>query len=346
MISFHKTVSLALAISFLGSAVLSAGDPDESPFTLIPFMKVFDPTGRENSLWKAENANTGIGFTTYQGITTLSGSDPTLSWCAMYRPIAVNLTQHPILQINVLSVSKQWYLILTGKQFEGGYLRLIESKDTGLFSFDLYKLANLSGPQKFEVKLGISDPEGKPLTKEKMIFDMLAFTARPDAGVSDGGAPSVKKAAKSKAKNDGAFYIFDPSAENGDDWHENAKDGPEEVRFQVRDGVAVVKGAIAGRNWGAVHREVAVNLKRLSTLEVHVLGVSKRWYLILSHPKLPNGFVRLIETDQTGTFRFNIPKETGLEGIQVFDLQLGVSAPENPTVKGEWVSFDLLRFVK
>lgn len=346
MPAFFRKLSAAVLAMSLGFA-FQAGAADEtaSPFSLIPFLKVYDPTGQDSGVWKKENDKAEIGFSTYRGITTLEASDPERPWSAMYRPVSVNLDQHPILEIGVLSVSKQWYLILAGDQFDGGYTRLIESKDTGSFSFDIPKLTGLKGQQKFEVKIGVSDPEGTPLSGEKVVFDKLAFVARPD-GASEQAAkvPAAKK--RFKPRKDGSFYVFDPSNENLDQWQEAAKDGPEEVRFDVHDGVAVVKGAIAERNWGAVHREVAVNLKRLPVLEIHVPACSKRWYLILANPRLPNGYVRLIETDKPGTYRFNIPKETGLEDIQVFDLQVGVSTPDSPSVKGEWMSFDTLRFCR
>ena len=91
---------------------------------------------------------------------------------------------------------------------------------------------------------------------------------------------------------------------------------------------------------------MTVDLDARPTLKVNVLSCSKGWFLLVAHPRLSGGYVRLIETDKPGPYEFNIPKLTGLSGPQNFEVQIGVSDPGGVSIKGQNLVFETVRFKK
>src|SRR3989344_5355791 len=174
---YHRAIFSSVFFSMIGFATLSAAP---SSVTEIPFFKLYKPGESQNLMnsWKVEDAGLKMQFRQFEGIATLQSEKNGRPWGAVYQTAALNIDQYPILQIHVLSATKYWYLILSGPQFSGGYIRLTETKETGLFNFDIPKLTGLSGNQKFDVKIGVSDPTGEPLTDEKVTFDRFLFLSR------------------------------------------------------------------------------------------------------------------------------------------------------------------------
>lgn len=312
-----------------------------------PFFKVHDPSGSDEKHWKKEYEDSDLRFQNFDGVSTLECFRCEKPWNSLYREVTVNLSRLPVLQIRVLASSKHWFLIVEGSQFPNGFLRLTETGDSGLFTFDIAKLSGLSGPQTFNVKLGLSNPGAEKLGEAKVSFNTLSFVnPSPDQLVSNADANKTLAALQGQRdpKQEGCLYVLDPDDAHADLWQESVPDGPHEVRFQQKNGVGIVKGKITERNWGAVHRPVTVDLKKCPILQIRMVSSSKNWYLILTSPAIKEGFVRLKDSSEEGLFEFNVAQITGLTGDQTFDLQVGLSNPTGDTLKGEWAAFDLLRF--
>ena len=263
-------------------------------------------------------------------------------WASIMKTVTVDVDRYPLLQVNVLAASKSWYIILSGPQFPDGFLRLVETDKTGHFSFDLKKMTALSGPQKMDVKIGVSQPGGTALEGVKVSFNKLAFLSRPSAAGQARSAPYAAPA--QPGAND--YYLFPSSRRDLDAWVESAKDGPQEVRFSVSKGLGIIRGELTPQNWGALRRPVTVDLDKYPLLKVHVLSSTRRWFLLVTHPGLPGGYLRLIETDKPGAYEFNLPKLTGLSKSQTFEFQMGVSDPSGVSVKGETMVFDRVYFTR
>jgi hypothetical protein len=311
-------------------------------FQTIPFQKVYDPGQTDTAGWDRETK--GVDIRSFEGIATVEGRAVETSWGSVYKTVSVDLDQHPLLEINVLSVSGSWYLILAGDQFPDGYIRLMESNETGRFSFDVPLLGEISGRQKFQVKVGVSNPGGGRLAGESVSFSKLAFQSR---GASPADA-SPGRAARAPARPPRAegLSLLDPAGADIDLWRESVGNAPPETRFSLKDGLGIVKGKNDKRNWGAAHRLVEVDLSAYPILEIGVLESSRQWYLILASPAISGGYVRLAEKTAPGAYNFDVPRLTGLTGIQEFDVQVGISYPEGNSIKGEWMVFDVLRFRK
>lgn len=337
---FHKTAfipSLLSAVLLTAPAFLSAQGGSG-----IPFLKVYDPD-HNGKTWKGEDTGAQMKLWSFEGLGILECQRSERSWGSLYRTVAVDLDRHPFLEINVLSASRRWYLILAGDQFPDGFLRLIETDGTGLFRFNVPEITRLKGLQKLDVKIGISDPAGAALANEKVFFDKFVFIATAAAPAP--ALASVFSGAK-KAPLSGGLNLLDPSGKDLDLWQEFVKGGPHEVRFSVRNGLGIVKGKMNDRNWGAVHRDITADLSQFPVFEINVLDCSRSWYIIVESPGLNDGYYRLIDTQNIGLYEFDLPALTGLSGEQTFQIQIGVSYPESDSVKGEYVVFDRVRLKK
>lgn len=340
-----KKIIATISFFFL-SPIFAASLPVE--IAPIPFIKVYNSDSSDMSGWLSENAKDKISLWSFEGVATIEAQQASRSWAAVYHPVSVDLSRQSVLQINVLSATKQWYLILVGPQFKKGFFRLIESKETGLFSFDIPKLTDLKDKQKFGIKIGVRDPSGKRVANERVSFDKLVFLGReslqPAGEKKTPPQAFIQKEKKAKSPSRDALAIFDPDHDNPDLWQESVKDGPLEVHYYEKEGMAIVKGEMDSQNYAAVHRQVTVDLDQFPWLAINVPSCSNQWYLILKNPSIPEGMTRFIESDKIGAFRFDVRERTGLSGMQTFDLQVGVSAPENWSVRGEWMAFDRLEF--
>ncbi len=314
----------------------------------LPFVKVLDPQSDSLKNWMKESNVPVLNFSLTRGIATLEVEKSEQPWAAIMKTVTVNLDRYPNLEVNVLASTKRWYLIVSGKQIKDGFVRLIESASPGHYIFDLQKLTQLSGTQKLEVKIGVSDPSASALAREELTFNMLAFLAPAptDALGEDTLLPTASIGVLSQKQDESAYKIFTPNFDAIDLWLESYKGGPQEVRFNIENGLGIVKGEMSQRSWGAVHRDVKVDLSKYPALEITVLACSKSWFLLINNPALSEGTYRFIETDKPGVYRFNVAQLTGLSGEQDLEIQLGVSSPDSGSIKGSKLIFNRLEFKK
>lgn len=89
----------------------------------------------------------------------------------------------------------------------------------------------------------------------------------------------------------------------------------------------IVRGTNDADMWGRVWRRIVLDMDREPVLEMNVTRVSREGYVLLSgNPSLPGGFVRLRPTiTAPGRHRINLADQTGLKGVQAFQLEVGVT---------------------
>lgn len=339
-------LALSIAVvSFSSGESSSKRLYDLSSLLDLPFHKVFDPIQDGTGSWKNGKNNPNISFQNFKGIATIRVNKSPNTWIALQKEVQVNLDQYPVLDINVLTASKRWYLILSGPQFENGYIRLKETVNPGAYSFDIAQMTGLSGIQKFAVKIGISNHNQQPLAQEQVSLDLLSFRIRKESRGKQKNESSVdlrKNKFLFKKKPFSPIHVGE--GPELDLWEESEEGGPREVRLSTRKNLAIVRGKMNRRSWGALQKKVSIDLDDFKLLEIVIDSCSKNWYLVLASPKLPGGYIRLKETGETGAFDFDIPALTGLHGKQNFRLKLGISNPNGPSIRGEWLAFSHLGF--
>jgi hypothetical protein len=98
------------------------------------------------------------------------------NFAAAFKNISCNIDDHPVLKIEVASITKNWFIILSGPLFKEGYVRVQPDTDkTGLLTYNLKNLFNLSGKVAFDLQLGISDPDGKSCKGIKLTVSKLSL---------------------------------------------------------------------------------------------------------------------------------------------------------------------------
>lgn len=116
-------------------------------------------------------------------IAIIEGISDKESFGCVYQDLTVDLDKYPVMEIDVTSVSKKWYIILqSGKlqeketDFDGNqFVRVqFDTDRTGQHKFDLKTITGLSGEQTFRLKLGIATGDVYvPAEGVKMLFRTL-----------------------------------------------------------------------------------------------------------------------------------------------------------------------------
>ncbi len=123
------------------------------------------------------------------------------------------------------------------------------------------------------------------------------------------------------------FAVFDPGATpEAETWKElfGRVPGGASVQFGR---TMTVRGTNDADMWGRVWRRITLDMDREPVLEMTVERVSREGYVLLSgNRSLPGGFVRLRPTiTGPGRVRINLAEQTGLKGVQAFQLEVGVT---------------------
>lgn len=161
-----------------------------------------------------------------------------------------------------------------------------------------------------------------------------------------GGAVAVPPAAA--APKPFAVPLFIPANASGGGWTDKWGDIPSGAAVQVAGDKMKVTGTLTNQSYGCVYRALEIDLDKTPFLEINVESVSHHWYLILRGSQLPNGWVKVqADTDQTGTFLYDLRLTTGLTGRQTFgEFQIGVSTEGSASGnKGQSLVLNSLRIV-
>ena len=80
------------------------------------------------------------------------------SFGAVHKSITMIIKDDSYLEIEVESVSDSWYLIISGKKIQNGYVQIEkDAKKIGKFKYNLKNKLKISGKVTFDIQIGVSD---------------------------------------------------------------------------------------------------------------------------------------------------------------------------------------------
>ncbi|SFG54135.1 hypothetical protein SAMN05421678_106287 [Actinopolymorpha cephalotaxi] len=207
------------------------------------------------------------------------------------RLVSVDLDTYPLLRISVPKLVGQWALRATDASGTVVVLRPAGS-DPGVHFYDVPKLTGWSGKVSLRIDILLTGSDASMSVDELRIQSrstvLSAFEDDFSAGLDPGWAPS---SAVRAAVEDGSLNLTVPNT--------------------------------TGTWYGFVNRTFAVDLDRFPILKVKVDSVGKYWAI-----KVNNGGTDIIvqnNTTQLGVFTFDLPKITGLRGVQSLSIRLFVN---------------------
>lgn len=277
---------------------------------------IFDPSRPSVSDWKSSwgSIPSGAAAKVDGGKMLVTGNLASQSYGCVYRELEVDLDKTPYLEMEVESASHHWYILLKGEQLPNGYIKVQPDSDqVGLMQFDLRLAVGLSGKQTFsEVQLGVSTEESASGNKGQTLL--------------------IRKIQLSPAEEmmGGPLELYGPKNRGLSVW-KNVNDdrSPSGVDIVPSTDTVTLRGNRSGQSYGMMYRSVNVDLDRYHVLKFDVQSVTHHWYVILIHPELNKGFVRVQpDSNQTGVSYYDLKDITGLSGIKNMRLQVGVSTNE------------------
>lgn len=137
-------------------------------------------------------------------------------------------------------------------------------------------------------------------------------------------------------------------AKNLAGWEDSYEDGTSTgATIYFTDGLALVEGTSADQNFGAVYREIELDMDRYPVLEISVEEVSEGWYLAIHSPNLEEGYRKLESFNgNTGIFEYDLKRILELEGRQKMRLSVGVAVERGGIKKNinQYMKFRVIRF--
>ncbi len=278
-----------------------------------------------------------------QGEVVIEGKLKNQSWEAIHKNITLDLDEYPFLEIEVKSVSHQWFLIISGNNIKKGYVKIQpDIKKIGIFKYDIKKLLKLKGEINFTLQIGVSVLNKNSCYGASVHIKKLSFF---------GKASLLKKKYKKKKKTliDPDNYLDllgDELYENMSDWYPGWGDGPERITIQTIKKETVIEAKLENQNWEGIHKNITLDLDEYPYLEIDVKSVSDYWFLVISSDKIKQGYIKIQpDTIRIGKIKYNIKKLLGLTGEVNFVLQIGISKPKAKNCAGSKVVLKKLRLL-
>jgi len=173
-------VPMVVLISLAGAAVA----PD--------YIYLFDYRNRYVKSWDDKfedgaSTNAKIGLENYPDgkIAVIEGTSDKESFGCVYQDLTINLDKCPTLEIDVNSVTKNWYIIVQSDKLQGKetdydgnqFVRIqVDTDRTGQHRYNFKELTGLSGEQAFRLKVGVATGDVYiPTEGVKMLFRTFRF---------------------------------------------------------------------------------------------------------------------------------------------------------------------------
>lgn len=213
------------------------------------------------------------------------------------KEITLNLTDSPYLSVTVPKATGKWAL-----KIDKGYQRDVQqdTTQTGSFLFDLRTLPQtkeLTGNQTFKVMLFVSGGSGN--TAE---FDSLQFQGVPPTNTKD---PYEGKQIGFEDVFDSVTSTLWKTAESaGNQTVMNYEDGLGKITIRSNDG------------YGAIEREVTVNLSETPSLSVKIPETTGKWAIKLNTGGQYEPYTLQGDTSDTGVFTYDLAGITGWSGVK------------------------------
>lgn len=118
-------------------------------------------------------------------IAVIEGISDKESFGCVYQDLTINLDKYPTLEIDVTSVTKNWYIIVQSDKLQGKetdydgnqFVRIqVDTDRTGQHRYNFKELTGLSGEQAFRLKVGVATGDVYiPTEGVKMLFRTFRF---------------------------------------------------------------------------------------------------------------------------------------------------------------------------
>lgn len=106
-----------------------------------------------------ENAPNEVVISKIPAGVKITGRLINRSFAAAHKNLTVDLDKNPSVEIEIAEVSNHWFLIASGGEIPGGWVKLQEdSNGIGKFKYDLKTLSALKGLQSFDLQVGVAAP--------------------------------------------------------------------------------------------------------------------------------------------------------------------------------------------
>lgn len=234
------------------------------------------------------------------------------------KEITLNLTDSPYLAVTVPKSTGKWAL-----KIDKGYQRDVQqdTTQTGSFLFDLRTLPQtkeLTGNQTFKVMLFVSGGNGKSAE-----FDSLQFQGVPATNAKD---PYEGKQIGFEDVFDSVTSTLWKTAESaGNQTVLNYEDGLGKITIRSNDG------------YGAIEREVTVNLSETPSLSVKIPETTGKWAIKLNTGGPYEPYTLQSDTSDTGVFTYDLAGITGWSGVKKFKIKIFQVGGQ-----GSWTKIDHL----
>ncbi len=161
----------------------------------VDYIYLFDSKNPSIEDWKNEfydsfSSNAGIELKQYSegSIAVIEGTSKKESFGCVYMEVEVNLDKYPVLEIDVDSVSKYWYIIIISDQLKGKeedaqgnkFIRVQPDVNRkGKSTYNLKSITGLTGTQSFILKVGVATGDVYvPVKEQTMSFNYLRLKGK------------------------------------------------------------------------------------------------------------------------------------------------------------------------
>ncbi len=156
------------------------------------YVQLFDKSNPDLKNWRdkfeddaSTNAKMYLEDSPEGKLAVIEGLSDKESFGCVYQDLTVNLDKYPVMEVDVNSVSKKWYIILQSDKLQGKeadfdgnqFVRIqVDTDRTGQHKYNLKNLTGLSGEQSFRLKVGVATSEVYvPVEGAKMLFRTFRF---------------------------------------------------------------------------------------------------------------------------------------------------------------------------
>jgi hypothetical protein len=249
------------------------------------------------------------------------------SYGSVWKKMTVDLTQTPILSIDVSNVNGFWFMIVKNQKIKQGYVKVQpDTNVTGKQAFDLRSITGLSGRQEMEIDLGVSSGKAEPNLGKTVTFKDVKLESPVSAAA--------------------AGIVTVPGAMRASPWMNKWPDNsPTGASATEENGQVKVVGNSAKLPYGVVKRIVSVDLDRNPVLKITPVSASNLWYLEAMGGNIKQPVKIQPDTADVSPQMYNLKEVLGLAGEQSFELLIGVASGTEEANNGKEAVFKDLSFV-
>lgn len=107
----------------------------------------------------------------------IEGKEKNQTWEALHRNITLDIDKYPLLEVEVKSVTDQWFLIISSDKIKKGYIKIQEDTNkVGKFTYNLKKILGLTGQNDIVLQIGVSVSGKKKSAGSKVVLKKIQLS--------------------------------------------------------------------------------------------------------------------------------------------------------------------------